>query len=357
MRRLPVFFLVDVSESMIGSSLYALEEGLAEIVKALRADPHALETVHLAVIAFAGRARTLTPLCELTAFHPTTLPVGGGTALGAALLHLMDEIDGTVRMATADRKGDWRPIVFLMTDGHPTDDVGRAVDRWNASYRRFVQLIAVSIGGTADHRVLARLTDHVLVLDDTAADAFAGFVTWISRSIQSQSRSVGVGKDETVSLAKADPRIMAPAANAESLSPFAGVDERFAIFLGRCQESEQHYIVKYEQHLGRIETRDPVLAGLLQTRRYMLKCTVPVARSYFDLAADEPTLQSVNSQDIIGQPSCPHCGSRSAMAVCGCGGVHCITGPGEQTCPWCGETGHYGSGGSNAGFDIGRSQG
>ena len=65
MRRLPIFFLLDVSESMAGDSLRQLQQGLERLVRSLRTDPHALETVYLSMIAFAGKAKTLTPLIEV----------------------------------------------------------------------------------------------------------------------------------------------------------------------------------------------------------------------------------------------------------------------------------------------------
>ena len=135
MRRLPIFFVVDVPDSMIGESLYEIETGIATITKTLRADPYTPESASVSVIAFAGKPKTVTPLTELFAFHPPELPVGGGTELGAALDHLMDEIDRTVQKATPDRKADWKPIIFLLTDGRPTDDVTRAVNSWNTGYR------------------------------------------------------------------------------------------------------------------------------------------------------------------------------------------------------------------------------
>ena len=355
MRRLPIFFLVDVSESMVGENLYRLEEGIGAVASTLRKDPYALETAFVSVIAFAGKAKTVTQLTELFAFHPPELPVGGGTALGAALCHLMDEIDRTVITTTPQRKGDWRPFVFLLTDGHPTDAVAKAVDRWNRSYRRRVNLVAVSIGGGADHALLKRLTDEVVVFNDSAPDAFARFIKWISMSIQSQSRSVSAGQDGKVSLAKAETGLLAPVESADGLAPFAGVDDRFAVFVGRCLKKKLPYVVKYERHMGRIETADPVLSKLLKTRRYALDAAVTVKNSYFDLSDGVDSGQSVSSEDLIGQPNCPHCGSRFAMAVCGCGRIHCVEGDGEHTCPWCGMTSAYGTG--DDGFDIGRGRG
>ena len=68
MRRLPVFLVIDVSESMAGDNLRRMQEGIDALLTSLRSDPYALETVHLSVIAFAGVARTLAPLVELFSF-------------------------------------------------------------------------------------------------------------------------------------------------------------------------------------------------------------------------------------------------------------------------------------------------
>jgi len=65
MRRLPVFFVLDCSESMAGENLRKMEERIGMIVRNLRQDPHALKTAYLSVIAFAGIARTIAPLVEV----------------------------------------------------------------------------------------------------------------------------------------------------------------------------------------------------------------------------------------------------------------------------------------------------
>ncbi|MDE7108445.1 MAG: VWA domain-containing protein, partial [Muribaculaceae bacterium] len=122
MRRLPIYFLIDVSESMIGTPIEQVQEGMRSIIQNLRTDPYALETVFVGIIAFAGKALTLSPLTELYKFYPPTLPIGGGTSLGAGLDALMREIDSSVVKTTMEKKGDWKPIVFLFTDGNPTDN-------------------------------------------------------------------------------------------------------------------------------------------------------------------------------------------------------------------------------------------
>ena len=55
MRRLPIYFLIDISESMIGDPIEQVQEGIATIIKELKTDPFALETVWVSIIGFAGK--------------------------------------------------------------------------------------------------------------------------------------------------------------------------------------------------------------------------------------------------------------------------------------------------------------
>lgn len=68
MRRLPVYFVVDVSESMVGEPIEQVQNGMRQIIQELRMDPYALETAFVSVIAFAGKAELLSPLTELYKF-------------------------------------------------------------------------------------------------------------------------------------------------------------------------------------------------------------------------------------------------------------------------------------------------
>src|SRR5262249_46750175 len=77
---------------------------------------------HLSVITFGREAQQVVPLTELVEFHAPALRVRTGTALGGALQVLMSSLDRDVQKTTEGRKGDYRPLVFLLTDGQPTDD-------------------------------------------------------------------------------------------------------------------------------------------------------------------------------------------------------------------------------------------
>jgi uncharacterized protein YegL len=114
MRRLPIYFLIDISESMVGEPIQLVEEGLATIIQALKTDPNAIETVWVSIIVFAGQPKTLVPLQEIINFYPPKFPIGSGTSLSKGLGHLMFELRKNIVKTTVDVKGDWKPIVFLL---------------------------------------------------------------------------------------------------------------------------------------------------------------------------------------------------------------------------------------------------
>ena len=350
MRRLPIFFLLDVSESMIGDNLRQLQQGLAQLVARLRSDPHALETVYLSAIAFAGKARTLTPLTELAGFYPPRLPVGSGTSLGAALDHLMNDIERTVRKSTLEQKGDWKPVVYLMTDGKPTDDAAAAIARWKRDYASRVTLVAIGIGAHVSLSALQQLTPHVLQLDAKGDDDFKRFVDWVTMSIAAQSRSVSASEPAGVSLAKLDDSILKSVGELEQA---AALDEDFVILTGRCQNTRLPYLIRYER--ARRKLARPGFS--LNLDQYLLTGVFPVENDFYELSDQRVMTRTVNSDALAGSPGCPHCGNPIGFALCSCGQVMCLRGPGEATCPSCEMAGHFGMSTDGEGFDVTRSRG
>lgn len=349
MRRLPIFFLVDVSESMAGDNLRQLQEGLERLVRSLRADPYALETVFISVIAFAGKPKTLTPLVELYQFYAPRLPLGSGTSLGSAMAHLMDEMERTVQRSTPEKKGDWRPVVYLLTDGKPTDNIEPAIKRWKRDFEERSNLVAIGVGKHASLSALQRFTENVLSLDATTEDDFKRFIDWISQSVASQSRSVSMNQDAKISLAKVDHSIME---RIEEIAQATTVDEDFVIVAGKCQSTKLPYLMKFERIGQRFSTQELSV----NADRYNLVGVFPAEKDYYELSDPRAMARTINTDALIGAPGCPHCGNRFGLAMCGCGQIFCVSGTGEATCPGCNQTVVMGES-DGEGFDISRARG
>ncbi len=352
MRRLPVFFVLDCSESMVGENLQQMEKGVQLVIQQLRQDPYALETVYVSVVAFAGIVRTLVPLVEVFAFYPVNLPLGGGTSLGKALEHLMNEMDRHVVKTTADMKGDWKPIVYLFTDGRPTDDYEAAIQRWNSQYAHRCTLIALGIGKGVDFSVLKRLTENTIAFEQLSPEDFKKFFKWISASVVAQSKSVGDGTQQDA-LPPLDERFMYLVKDKDAFSKH-GVDDQCVVLTGRCQKLNRPYLMKYERE---VQYEAPEGLGLNSLFHYRLSECVGLNEDYFTWSEQSKQQQQVNTSLLQGAPQCPHCYADTAFAMCGCGNLMCYDGMSESvTCPWCYRQVSFGYGGDD-GFEVRRGRG
>jgi uncharacterized protein YegL len=186
-RRLPVYLLLDCSGSMMGEPIEAVRQGVKALLADLKSDPTALETAYLSVITFDSSARQLKPLTELLAFQEPTLSATGSTAMGAALTLLDQRVDAEVVKGTDTQKGDFKPLVFLMTDGQPTDSWQGPADRIKT--KRLGNIIACAAGAGADTNMLKALTELVVKLDNLQPDTLKAFFKWVSSSIKLTSAS------------------------------------------------------------------------------------------------------------------------------------------------------------------------
>lgn len=347
MRRLPIYFLVDVSESMVGTPIEQVQDGMRTIIQELRVDPYALETVFVSIIAFAGKAKVLSPLTELYKFYPPIFPIGGGTSLGAGLEALMNDLDKSIIKTTTEQKGDWKPIIFLFTDGNPTDNYQAAFRRWNEKYRQHCNLVAVSIGDNVNVLTLAQITNEILLLKETDSESFRKFFKWVTASIKTTSMSVSEQSADDIKLAPTS------GINLEKVNPeehSGTVDENFVVLHGRCQTTGNDYLVKFAK---RGDTR-PGLERYPESV-YKLVGAYPIDKeAYAALSAGNRT--KINTMELIGVPTCPCCGNQHGVVVCECGGIFCVGEDPHVTCPWCGMEGELGFGGEG-GMDVTRGLG
>ena len=194
MRRLPVYILLDTSGSMRGEPIHSVNVGLQSMLSALRQDPYALESVHLSVITFNLEAKVYLPLTPLDQVQIPDLdvPSAGATFMGAALELLAQEVGQHVQKSTDDVKGDWRPLLFLMTDGSPSDVYAYQQMLPTIKQLNFATIVACAAGPKAKTESLLQLTSQVVVLDSMDSNSFASFFKWVSASVVAGSSSAGV---------------------------------------------------------------------------------------------------------------------------------------------------------------------
>jgi uncharacterized protein YegL len=203
MRRLPVYLLLDTSGSMYGEPIEAVKNGVQTLISTLRSDPYALETAYISIITFNSTAQQITPLTELAAFQQPAIDASGCTVLGGALSLLAQKVDSEVTKTTAEQKGDWRPLVFIMTDGAPTDDLNKGLADFKQ--RKFGMVVACAAGQGASTDTLKQITENVVQLDTADSATIKAFFKWVSASISTSSKSIEDTGSEATTMSELPP--------------------------------------------------------------------------------------------------------------------------------------------------------
>ena len=176
---------------MRGEPIEAVKSGFASLLATLRRDPMALESVCLCVITFDRQARILCPLTpvETMPMPDIDVPDDGPTMLGAALDLAMQSVRKDLIRRTETVRGDYKPILFVMTDGKPSDIA--LYKRMSEEVRKgpFAAVVACAAGTRASQEHLKMLCDTILVLDTADGTQFLTFFKWVSSTIGETARS------------------------------------------------------------------------------------------------------------------------------------------------------------------------
>lgn len=185
-QRCPCLLLLDVSSSMTGRPIDELNAGLIHFKDELSADPLASKRVQIGVVTF-GPVATATDFVDAGQWSAPTLTPKGNTPMGAAIEHGLQMIESQKSVYRSNGVPFYRPWVFLITDGGPTDSWQRAaalVHEGEAN-KKF-KFFAVGVEG-ANFDVLKQISvgEPIALKGLRFRDLFA----WLSGSLSAVSRS------------------------------------------------------------------------------------------------------------------------------------------------------------------------
>lgn len=193
--RCPVVLLLDVSGSMSGRPIEELNRGLATFQADVLKDGQASMSVDVAIVTF-GPVRLTQDFVSITDFTPPQLRAEGLTPMGEAIEYGLDLLEQRKQTYKGHGVSYYRPWVFLITDGAPTDDWTYAAHRLkDAEVNRKLSFFAVGVEG-ADFETLKQITPERPPLKLNGLD-FGSLFIWLSASMKRISQSK-VG--ETVAL-------------------------------------------------------------------------------------------------------------------------------------------------------------
>lgn len=198
LRRLPVYLLLDCSDTMAGGPITAVDLGLRSLIRDVQADPQALETVWLSVISFSSTATQQVPLAELAFFPSLALAASGTCSFRNTIRLLHDCMQREVRITTMEEKGDWKPLVIVLLGSLPTDEWEDVLQEFRESRR--ANIITCAVGPAAAVQALGCITDVALRLESTSRDHILKLFHWISDSIIATAQSCSEHGDRSISL-------------------------------------------------------------------------------------------------------------------------------------------------------------
>lgn len=175
--------LLDTSGSMAGEAIESLNRGVSTFIEQTSMDEMAKKRVDVAIISFDDEPRVEMEFTSISQMQPVHLTAGGCTAMGAAINMAIDKVKERNRFYMSLGTQVYKPWIFMITDGAPTDDITAAAQRIREEESKGksgkLKFFALGIRGY-DKETLFRLTNRVMELEGTD---FSGIFNWLSESM------------------------------------------------------------------------------------------------------------------------------------------------------------------------------
>ena len=184
--RCPCVLLLDVSGSMSGAPISELNSGLSSFRDELASDSLAMKRVEVAIVTF-GPVKVELPFTTAEGFFPPQLAAQGATPMGAAIQQAIDLVAQRKSEYRSNGIAYYRPWVFLITDGEPTDawkSAAAAVHQGEEA-KQFA-FFAIGVKGANMDTLRQISVREPLTLEGLK---FKQLFSWLSSSLKSVSRS------------------------------------------------------------------------------------------------------------------------------------------------------------------------
>lgn len=187
--------VLDTSGSMSGDKIRQLNDGLSFFKEDVQGDELARKRVDVGIVTFGSRVDVAHGFSSVEALGDPRYRADGSTPMGEAILTAVDLVKRRKDEYRAMGTDYYRPWIFLLTDGEPTD-MKRGDDTWEKVVRAVHQgeaskeflFFAVGVE-PADMELLTELAPPERPPVRLRRGRFQEMFAWLSRSQQRVSAS------------------------------------------------------------------------------------------------------------------------------------------------------------------------
>ena len=187
--RCPCILLLDVSYSMSGNPIDELNRGLETFRDELLSDDLAAKRVEIAVVTFGNNVTVDSGFVSAADFYPPRLSADGSTPMGEAIEKSLTLLKDRKAEYNANGVSYYRPWIFLITDGAPTDEgnyPNSAASISNGEQHKEFAFYAVGVEGANMQKLEEITTREPLRLRGLS---FNELFQWLSSSLRSVADS------------------------------------------------------------------------------------------------------------------------------------------------------------------------
>lgn len=182
--RVPVILLLDTSGSMSGQPIQELNRGIAAFKEDVLKNTQASLSVEVAIVKIGPVVQLVQDFVTVDNFTPPILEASGQTPMGAGIEYALDLLEDRKETYKANGIQYYRPWVFLITDGAPTDDWQSAAQRVRESEaNRRLSFFAVAVQG-ANIKTLQQIAPSERPPIQLNGLDFRALFVWLSTSMK-----------------------------------------------------------------------------------------------------------------------------------------------------------------------------
>lgn len=105
-----------------------------------------------------------------------------------------------IKKSNENARGDWKPVVFMLTDGAPTDNLNEGLEALKKI--KVGNLVLCGAGSGADNNTLKQIANIqgekgvVISLDTADQKTLSAFFKWVTQSISVTSKKIDLSKKD-----------------------------------------------------------------------------------------------------------------------------------------------------------------